>query len=367
MNQKYLSLFILFLAVATGMYAQAYKIPRTRSVELPKPVTLPASGITEKGFTANWEAVPNAEAYCVFVYTEHIAVTGEEYTLVNETFDSIDFGTIADPVWGDETYQTLDEYTTLPNWSVYAYASFAQGMVSGVIYSPYIDLRNNNGTYKITLTVYGTAGDNIYVHSSGTTDETQSFLLAETGLNTASLTFSNGRQDTYFYINNSTQNDFFLDEVKVTQQLKAGDQAYVLVDLNEAVTDNATSAQFYDLKFAPHAKQLFYDLYAVTREYDDPGNPDEYVQSYSEFSDKMEVNLSGSVGIGTTDTKKIKAYGASDCLCLFLSEAAKVEVYTLTGKLVKSNRFPAGDHRLPIMKGNYIICINGQPHKLYIF
>lgn len=40
-------------------------------------------------------------------------------------------------------------------------------MVAGLIYSPYMDLRGNNGKYKIIISAYCSDGDEIRVESHG--------------------------------------------------------------------------------------------------------------------------------------------------------------------------------------------------------
>lgn len=52
---------------ATAAYAQKIAIPALKLATLTRPVVKPATNITSNGFTANWEPVEGAEAYCVFV------------------------------------------------------------------------------------------------------------------------------------------------------------------------------------------------------------------------------------------------------------------------------------------------------------
>ena len=354
------------MAGFTAVQAHPTFVPRKASASLQKPVVLPATEVTPHGFTANWEKVDNAEAYCVFVYTEHIAPHDETFAVVSEDFDLIDFGTIESPVWGDELYEVLDPYTTLPNWSVYGYTTYVQGMVGGVIYSPYMDLRNDEGKYQVTLTVYAVAGDEVFVHTDGTEKQEQSFKITETGLTTFTLSFTNGRQDTFFYLNNTTSNNFYLDAATVTQELKAGDKAYVMVDLNDAVTEGKTSADFKQLRYAPDAHKVFYDLYAVVREYNDPDDPSRYEQAYSDFSDKMEVVLTPETSLNNLENTSIPFYTTAQGITLQLAEDALVQIYNLAGEQVVSRSYAAGIHPLPLPGGFYLLHLNGTTFKLTI-
>ncbi len=365
MKKIYFLSIALLIAGISSVSAKSTPSKRLQS-SLEKPIVLPATNVTEHGFTANWQEVKGTEAYCVFVYTEHQATKAEKFYLIKEDFDLIDFGTIENPVWGEELYETLDPYTLLPNWSVYGYTSYAQGMIGGVIYSPYFDARNNGGKYDVTVTVYGQSGDEIFVHTEGSKEEVQSFILKQAGFTTATLSFSNGVQDTYFHINNTKSNDFYIDEASVSQDLKAGEKAYVLVDLNEAVMGENTSCNFKNLRYAPKATKVFYDLYAVVREYNDPQHPDRYTQVYSPFSDKMEVNLGNEGGINEIQATNDKAYSSSNGIELTLTQNRNVQVYNILGQQLINQHFVAGSHKISIEKGIYIVYIDGMTQKLII-
>ena len=359
MNRIWLSIYsLMFGALTTSISAQT---------QLTKPVVLPATNVTLHGFTANWESVENAEAYCVFVYTEHTAQNDETFTVLHEDFDNITFGNIGDPVWSDELYETLDMYTSLPNWSVYGYTTYVKGMVGGIVYTPYIDLRNDNGRYTVTLSVYGESGDEIFIESDGTKEEKQSFVLKETGINTHTFTFTNGRQDTFFHMHNTKGNEFYIDDVKVTQDLSAGDKAYVYVDLNDAVMGENTSVDFKKLSYAPDADVVYYDLYAVVREYNDPENPDRYVQVYSPFSDKMQVVLNPeATGIGESLIEGTRFSTTSAGVEISLCETSDVKVFDIAGRVIFSERCAAGNHSINLSKGIYVLNIGNNTYKINI-
>ena len=333
---------------------------------LQKPVVLPATNVTSHGFTANWEKVDNAEAYCVFVYTEHTAKQDETYTLLYEDFDRIDFGDIGNPVWSDELYETLDIYTSLPNWSVYGYTTYVQGMVGGIVYTPYIDLRNDNGKYTVNVSVYGESGDEIFIEADGTKEEKQSFVLETTGITTKTFTFTNGRQDTFLHLHNTTGTEFYVDEVSVTQNLRAGDKAYVYVDLNDAVMGSETSVDFKKLYYAPDADLVYYDLYAVVREYEDPEHPDRYNQVYSPFSDKMKVILNENTGINENTSGIARLNASAYGLNLNLGSNSDVRIFDISGRLVISGRYAAGSHDIKLHKGIYVVDIDDNTHKIKI-
>ena len=355
------------MAVAFSTSVCAQKVPVMKGTQLAKPVVLPATNVTKTGFTANWEEVENAEAYCVFVYTEHTAKQDETYTVLHEDFDLIDFGDIGNPVWSDELYENLDIYTSLPNWTVYGYTTYVRGMVGGIVYTPYIDLRNDGGKYTVNLSVYGESGDEIFVESDGTKEEIQSFVLDYTGVSYVSLTFNNGRKDTFFHLHNTKGNEFYVDEVQVTQNLKAGDKAYVYVDLNDAVPGTSTSVNFKKLRYAPDADIVYYDMYAVVREYNDPANPDRYEQVYSDFSDMMQVVLNPeATNIETNVNDGVKYNVHGNTLNIILSEPSDVKVFDVTGRNIHSGKYAEGTHAVQLENGIYVVKVNEHTFKINI-
>src|SRR3712207_722844 len=85
--------------------AQKQKVSKTEShITLAKPQIKPATDITPTSFTANWEAVPGAEAYCVYVYTKKTAPQDGVTVITNEDFGGITSGSLLSPLGGDENY-----------------------------------------------------------------------------------------------------------------------------------------------------------------------------------------------------------------------------------------------------------------------
>lgn len=379
MTKSYLILATALL-LGSAMSANAKTLPpqlRTiraaATIDLPKPKALPATDITTKGFTANWEPIDNAEAYCVFVYTKSTVPADGEYNLIEEGFDGVDFGSLVNPVWHEEPYEVLDAYTNLPNWSVYGYASFVGGMVGGVVYSPYIDLRGNNGNYNVTVTVYATQGDEIRIESNGKDGKTiKTFTCDNTGLSTATVPFENGVKDTFFSIVNMTASEIapaYVDNVVVSQNLKKGDTVWTMVSLNEAVEAPQTSATFASLPFAPQATEVYYDLYATAIDYNTPSGSLPYTSYYSDFSDMVTVDLaagtSSSVLAPEAAAASVKALNGA--IRVDLPASQTIAVYTTTGQTVYTKTLAAGQHEVALPSGIYIVRTVSQAQKVAVY
>ncbi len=371
-----MNLKLLFLSIATVSCAAAsanapfYKPSRNaaRSTELAKPVALPATDVTLNGFTANWQTVENAEAYCVFAYTKQTVASDGKYAIIAEDFDAIDFGSVVDPVWSSDVYMMLDDYTNLPNWSVYGYASFAGGMVGGILYSPYLDLRNNDGQYDVEITVYATKGDEIRVESNGANGkEIKSFICEDNETYTHTLSFDNGNKDTFFSIVNMTAEETapaYVDNVVVTQNLKKGDTIWTMVALDEDVEAPTTSTAFNDLTFANGETLLYYDLYAVAVDYTLPNGSLPYTTYYSEYSDRIEVNLDPA-GVEATTDSSIRLQGLTGQMVVTVGEPTAVEIYTVAGQLV-AKQICQGATSFSLPQGIYLAKAGTTTEKIII-
>lgn len=340
MKRNYILLLALLLGAGTAAQAASpnYKMSKQRRLVSVKPNVLPATEITETGFTANWDAVAGADGYAVFCYEPTIVAEPGEYAIIDETFNLVNIGSTVEPVWHEGFSCTLDkdyDFTYSPDWTVIG-AAFAKGMVSGNLYTPYCDLTNDGGKYKLTLDMVAQAGTIISVKSTGTTEETQQKVCTQTGSNVLEFEFTNGSHETYIYIvdmgiegddEGEHINDLsWFDEVIISQNLQAGDKVLRLVDINEAVDAPGHSCRFDNMKFLYGAKHLCYDLYAAYV-WEDPEDDWNYEIDYSEYSDLQDVEL---ISTGVSDV-------SVEC-------NASVGVYDLQGRKIadSADNLPAG-------------------------
>lgn len=307
------TLATLILLVATALPAQT---------TLQKPQAKPATSITAKAFTANWGAVEGAEAYCAYVYTRRTVATTGWQTIVDEDFPYITSGTINDPDGGDEEYADLAEhgFTQTYGWTAYAFPNYIPSMVAGLLYSPYLDLRANEGRYRIIVTSYCSDGDQLRIESHGK-GETETRLVTlhvangGQGMSTDTIDFDNGSKDLFFSIINVTAADGapdYFDRVSVQQQMTAGETIATLVASNEAVMatdemtgDSITSCRFSNLSYLGGQTTVYYDVYAVATDYTTPSGHLPYTTTYSDFSDLVKVDLSSRTSEVVTAVKAL--------------------------------------------------------------
>lgn len=365
---KYFFLFV-FTMLPVSMFPNGPKRiaqQATKASALPAPVVLPATNVSSNGFDANWKAVPGAEAYCVYVYTKHQAQADETYTVLEEDFSLINFGTVTNPVWSEEIYEKLDGYTNLPDWSIYGFASYARGMVSGVIFTPYMDLRNDEGAFDVRISIYGLPKDVVYVRSngSGVATEIKSAELTKDGSNEATLSFTNGVRDTYLHIHNADGTYYYLDDISVSQKLKRADETLTMIALNEEVTDGQLTASFGDLSYRKGAEIVYYAVYAVARDYDSV-NTGAYTQYYSDFSDLMAVNLQ-TTKLRNEESETLKVSNSTGELYLSCDQNMKAQIYTIQGKQIRNFDCLPGDNHIPLNSGIYLLKVGGEVYKVLI-
>ena len=247
--------FLLSAAIlAPAIPSQAAKLNRLKSASVSTPAVLPASEITDEGFTANWQPVPGADGYAVFVTSRQEVEQPGRYTLLYEDFNLISQGSVIEPVFIEEMTTDLSRYmlTSTPDWTI-SQCILAGGKVGGVIWTPYFDVRADGGKYRVTLTIMGYAGQEIAVTSLGSKEVLKKFTLADNGDNTVSIDFDNGTQDTFLRIvDNGFPDDTegmyidkiaYLDDIEVSQEFKAGDDIYRLVAVGESQEKQARFPQ----------------------------------------------------------------------------------------------------------------------------
>ncbi|MCH5346864.1 MAG: hypothetical protein J1E63_07120 [Muribaculaceae bacterium] len=300
-------------------------IPRkavARKASSSVPQTLPATDVTPTGFTANWKATPGASLYQVTAFEPITVTESGTYTVLYEGFSGVEIGTFIEPYFPDEYYVNLADYDMVdtPDWQGYL-PLFARGMVGGIVYSPYIDLTNDEGRFTVNLSVAGYAGAMVKLTATGTKEETKELYLTTNGLNEFSVEFTCGCHDTYLtFVDFGVQNDpdmeyadkwDFLDDIEIVQNLKAGDTVLRLIETVETPEDSGiTSHGFYDMKFLDGACHLAYDVMAISVVYNDPFDDWDYDVYYSDYSalEYVDLPLSGIEAVKTDRTEEVEYF-----------------------------------------------------------
>ncbi len=220
---------------------------RTLAYGLPAPVALPATNVDDRGeFTANWEAVEGATAYYVHLFAQYVAPEAVKgYVVLDENFDGTEdrFAsyTLDNPYkFSLDTSTSLDAYTQVPGWVSYG-CQIAAGYVGCMsntediqyVATPAINFSNGDGSVDVYVKAYSTPGEKLIINFISSETEANDYALLSfdaEGVAEGTVTLSGVDYGCiYFYTNIGYS--LMLDEVKVSQDLNAGD----VVTINQTI------------------------------------------------------------------------------------------------------------------------------------
>lgn len=236
------------------------------------PDVIAATDVDQRGgYTANWDAAPKATRYTVTNYGVYVAPANEEkHAVLDEDFSKVtsDVTTATDPyaaeAVGNTKETSLDDYTKLPGW-VSQETSLAQGMIgcgTDEDHLPYIRTPKlyllNDSLYYLTIKAYGSVGDYLRVR---TTTYDYDYLLPFTDSGDGKKgvidnTFIIPERGNYtIRFSSYASKNFTMDNIKVMQNIKAGDKVYT------PLTSVTVGADTLSYRFTGLDK-YGYDIYA---------------------------------------------------------------------------------------------------------
>ena len=325
------------------------------------------------GYTANWDFAPKATGYIVTSYQVYKATADEAgHAVLDDDFTSVESeGTPETPSNYGNGYEyiSLDELTTSKGWTGIGVA-LANGMigcnesqyVQFTLQSPIIDLNNGDGKFKVTITAWGREADALTVQCCdaitgeqiGVTD----FIEFKTqGLNTATLEFEGGTENTVLLFYTYNFGPFFIDEIKVEQDLKKDEQVFTY--LSQTEVDGAENScrisgltRSEDLTYA-------YNVVSIREEFSN--------YCTSDYSDKAFVSLKGNVESAGNDEAANAVYANGNTVNVILTEDAEINVYNTAGQKVLNIAGTAGANSFDLNgSGIYIVTIDGKAYKVTI-
>lgn len=230
-------------------------------VAVASPLLKEATDVTKNSYTANWEQVGKATSYELYNYGVNTVASDQKVTLLDEDFSKIDDNITSETDPNNPTYAGNDEemdisdFTKLPGWTVVkgAYINGMFGVQSSnvnryYLATPQLYFGNSNKFY-IHIKAYGTPGEgfviNVGGHESGAyfeaTDNTGKTGIIEQTFEMDCSEYSQGK--IYFYTLN--HGGFLIDEVSISQNLKAGDKTYAYLATGN-VADSKTTNFLFD-------------------------------------------------------------------------------------------------------------------------
>ena len=293
-----------------GHYNSLYsEYPLQLAYGVAAPAAKPATDIDSRGsYTANWDESVKATGYRVDNYGLTTVDKDGVYDIIDEDFSGVDADVTEstdpedpDPL-GGSSYESLDDYTKLPGWTGKYYA-VAQGWMGaesdyysyGYIKTPALYLANDS-VFTLTIKAKGTVGDNLTFYSP-----TQTYYIPFNDNGTIDGSYIVPESGSAVVLRFTSDDTFMIDEIKISQNLKAGDHIYSW--LGSATVDgkentSATISNLYDYDFDNYA-------YAVTATRNEGSRSAE-----SDKSDYILVNLESGESVPTAITGNNIANGA---------------------------------------------------------
>lgn len=237
-----------------------------------------ATDITANAYTAHWEAVPKATRYLVNNYGVYTATTDEaDHVVLNEDFSKVNSSVTdnTDPYHPEEVGNTdevtLDAYSDFAGWTGVG-TTMSQGMIgvaksssqTNYMISPSMYLDNGN-QFKLYIKAYGTKDATLIIQ---TNNKLYSVYFKDAGDgasgvidNTFIIPDHDKALNVIFYTLNKEA--FIIDAVKVSQDIKAGNNVYTYLS-SQLVKADTLSCTFSGLDQYPYKDYAF----TVTSYYD---------------------------------------------------------------------------------------------------
>ncbi|MDD2996058.1 MAG: chitobiase/beta-hexosaminidase C-terminal domain-containing protein [Paludibacter sp.] len=352
---------VTYSPTAPGTHTATLKFNSTGATEVTRtltgtsamatPVAIDGSGISQTGFTANWNAVAGATEYELSVYTK---TTGSAATILSENFDGFSAGTADGGANGTDVSASLNTYAQTNGWTgskVYQAGGTAKmgGSSSlGYITTPAIDLSGAD----ITLSFKAMAW-------SGDATELKVFLddnliYTATGLNNTDYTLSpysttiNGgtaNSKIRFEAKQTSKARFFIEDVVITGKPAtstpiAGSPFTVTGETSKAHTGLTAGTTYYYTVVAKNGS-------AVT-------------------AASNEIAVTTSTGTGLSNAvQNMSLRAVNDNIVLNTEAGQLVEVYNSIGQKLASHLTTQGINTIPArVKGVVFVKIGSEVSKL---
>lgn len=330
---------------------------------------LAATNVTPTSFTANWEYLPKAVGYVVKPFKKVASTEEGTLNVLSETFAGAAEGTKESPV----KVADPDAVCDMAGWTGNNIIA-AKGMLGAsagrypmnlsYLHSPVLNLAANGGKYTVSIKAYGKTGDNIAVYHVGYLvdndgDGTPESLnihrtpaFDENGYTEDTWDVTDGDAETMLSFEENKMAQFLIDEVTVTQELKAGEVIkYSLTPV--AVLDGKTT--HHDFASLDRGGLYGYTVTGVER--DEYGN-----EGTSAESEEIMVQLSGTDAISGTYEGNIGGLTLSGRYAnVSLTSAAPIAVYSANGTLLATMAGKAGANIVPL-HGNGVFVIKAAGH-----
>lgn len=352
---------VTYSPTAPGTHTATLKFNSTGATEVTRtltgtstmatPVAIDGSGVSQTGFTANWNAVAGATEYELNVYTK---TTGSAATILSENFDGFSAGTADGGANSTDVSGSLNTYAQTSGWTgskIYQAGGTAKmgGSSSlGFITTPAIDLSGVGITLSFKAMAWSGDATEIKVFLD------DNLIYTATGLNNTDYTLSpysttitggTANSKIRFEAKQASKARFFIDDVVITGTASSstpitGSPFAVTGETSKAIADLTAGTTYYYTVVAKNGSVAT----AVSN----------------------EVAVTTSTGTGLSNTVKNMNLRAVNGNIVLNAEAGQlVEVYNSIGQKVGSRLTSEGVNTIPArVKGVVFVKIGSEVSKL---
>ena len=336
-----------------------------------KPVINTPENVTSTSFDVTWSKFNNARSYSVdlskITYAKNADKAG--VVVLDENFDLIQDGTVDNPGmdWG-ASYDYAEHGVCDNHWISFQ-PQWAKGMAgtkgtnawlgtAGFIASPLVALNNNGGAFDVEFTVYTKFDDEeiaVMIMSDLSKNaevyKTVKFTGASGSYSGKAHFEKGGLKACYVAVMSMQGHAFFLDKIKVVQDLKKGETSFapyksMEVTENKLVATNLPEGCDYGVEVTAKSMK-------------------DFVYYVSERSDRMIV-ATANAGVSAEMADEIAVFGVQGAIVVAgMSEKAQVDVFNMQGQLVKSVMVE-DLAEVPVSSGIYIVKVGSKVAKVMV-
>lgn len=330
------------------------------------PVALPATNISDNGFTANWEKATNASQYILAVTQEHVATSDNEtFTIFDDDFSSLNDADMNNPAIVAQLGY-CDKYFKRGGWYGDLIAGFS-GMIAltniyadaglpGSLTSPKMNL--GVGDEKVNISGFTASMVDDAVLSIALVKNNQVVDEETVNVSTSGGTFdvelSGGSDDSQIYMSiadASPDGDFiFLDNMKITCTMNKGE--IIKLPYTTYYVPYTETSHNVEMPFTGEDKAYY------------------NVQGY--FSDEMKSDVSNDITVSRT-TGIAELSDAAEKASVTLTEggvaisnpkAAKIYIYSINGGMVAKDLTGTTHTTVALPAGSYIVRVGNDIFKI---
>lgn len=337
-----------------------------------QPQALPATDITQNGFTANWQQMYNAGHYKLNVSQQITTTTDNQEVLLSyEDFSKITTGTLDNPTVEYYTTYNLADYDMSEQDWLLTQPQWVNGMAgtrgtswageAGLVVSPKMALHDY--PIKVDVTAYNTVpGDTLWVivideynSSQAVMGKQIGFSKTQKGYTSGSVTLEGidlGDKPRHIAFMSQSGAAFYIDEVTISAIVPHKGTSLVRPYKIMLCQDNYQT--FSNL--SNESSVYYYSLTAHRTK--------NFIEYISDASETIEVKLPTAIDSHDTDADVV--YATDGTIHIIASQEGTAAIYNMMGMQAANMPISIGHNTIELPQGIYIVKTNNIIEKVIV-